>query len=321
MPTPPTPEGREALRELTTALQELHRAAGRPSHRRVSDLIKDGPYPATVSHEGVRTTLKGLRTPRWETVESIVSVLASSCRPPRAPGTEVARFLPLWRAVTEGEAGALKSAREFILAQNWGNDDGSWTPEMVAGVMINPFYAVELEPTLTVRHDPLISEEDWVKVNVRVIEQYGAEFFLHALLRILKGEYVGEEEDSPFGYQSSSQEMDVDEAREAFDFACGQILQRLRAEPNLLARSIKAFHSDASLDKEEREDVLRAESDPSLMREVMTLSPESWSEVSEEAHWLVFAYLVKEGKTVGRPNLPPEQRFLINWRIPEPPDA
>jgi hypothetical protein len=233
----------------------------------------------------------------------------------------VARFLPLWRAVTEGEAGALKSAREFILAQNWGGDDGSWTPEMVAGVMINPFYAVELDPTLTVRHDPLISEEDWVKVNVRVIEQYGPEFFLHALLRILKGEYVGEEVDSPFGYQSSSREMDVDEASEAFDFACGQILRRLRAEPNLLARSITAFHSDANLAKEEREEVLRAESDPSLMREVMTLSPESWPEVSEEAHWLAFAYLVKEGKTVGRPNLPPEQRFLINWRVPEPPDA
>ena len=66
---------------------------------------------------------------------------------------------------------------------------------------------------------------------------------------------------------------------------------------------------------------MRAESDPSLMREIMTLSPESWPEVSEEAHWLVFAYLVKESRTVDRPGLPLEQRFLITWRIPEPPDA
>ncbi|MDX3103862.1 hypothetical protein [Nonomuraea angiospora] len=321
MSTSPHPESHEALSKLTTALQELHRAAGRPSHRRVSDSIKDGPYPATVSHEGVRSTLKGLRSPRWETVESIVSFLAGCCRPPRDPDIEVARFLPLWRAVKEGDAGVLKSAREFVLAQGWGDDGGSWTPEMFAGVMINPFNAVELDPALTARHDPLISEEEWVKVNLRVIEQYGAEFFLYALLRILKGEYVGEEGGSPYGYQSPSQQMDEDTAREAFDFACGQILRRLRAEPNLLARSIKAFHCDDSLDEEEREEILRAESDPSLMREVMTLSPESWPEVSEEAHLLVFTYLVKEGRTVGRPGLPPEQRFLITWRVPELPDV
>ncbi|MCO6005256.1 hypothetical protein NE236_09685 [Actinoallomurus purpureus] len=233
----------------------------------------------------------------------------------------MARFLPLWRAVREGDAGALKSAREFVLAQSWGEDSGSWTPEMLAGVMINPFNAVELDPTLTAQHEPLFSEEEWVKINLRVIEEYGAEFFLHALLRILKGEYVGGEAGSPYGYQPSGQEMDEDEAREAFDFACDQIVRRLRAEPNLLARSIKAFHSDDSLDEDEREEVMRAESDPSLVREVMTLSPESWPEVSEEAHWLVFSYLVKEGKTVGRPGLPPEQRFLITWRIPEPPEA
>ncbi|MEV4224857.1 hypothetical protein [Nonomuraea sp. NPDC049725] len=321
MSTSPHLESHEALGKLTMALQELHRAAGRPSHRRVSDSIKDGPYPATVSHEGVRSTLKGLRSPRWETVESIVSFLAGCCRPPRDPDIEVARFLPLWRAVKEGDAGALKSAREFVLAQGWGDDGGSWTPEMVAGVMINPFNAVQLDPALTARHDPLVSEEEWVKVNLRVIEQHGAEFFLYALLRILKGEYVGEEGGSPYGYQSPSQEMDEDTAREAFDFACGQILRRLRAEPNLLARSIKAFHSDDSLDEEEREEILRAESDPSLMREVMTLSPESWLEVSEEAHLLVFTYLVKEGRTVGRPGLPPEQRFLITWRVPELPDV
>ncbi|MEV1249973.1 hypothetical protein [Nonomuraea sp. NPDC049750] len=320
MSTSPHPESHEALRNLTTALQELHRAAGRPSHRRVSDSIKDGPYPGTVSHEGVRSTLKGLRSPRWETVESIVSFLAGCCRPPRDPDIEVARFLPLWRAVKEGDAGALKSAREFVLAQSWGDDVGSWTPEMVAGVTINPFNAVELDPALTARHDPLISEEEWVKANLGVIEQYGAEFFLYALLRILKGEYVGEERGSPYGYQSPSQDMDEDTAREAFDFACDQIRRRLRAEPNLLARSIKAFHCDDSLDEEEREEILRAESDPSLMREVMTLSPESWLEVSEEAHLLVFTYLVKEGRTVGRPGLPPEQRFLITWRVSESPD-
>lgn len=86
----------------------------------------------------------------------------------------MARFLPLWRAVKEGDAGTLKSAREFVLAQSWG-DGSSWTPEMLAGVMINPFNAVQLDPVLTARHDPLFSEEDWVKVNLRIIEEHDAE--------------------------------------------------------------------------------------------------------------------------------------------------
>ncbi|MFC0040729.1 hypothetical protein [Actinomadura rayongensis] len=320
MSAAPDQQGRKALDDLTKALQELHRAAGRPSHRRVSDAIRRGAYPATVSHEGVRSALNGLREPRWETVESIVSVLAESCHPPRDPQAEVARFLPLWRAVKEGDAGSLKSARELFL-QGWGGEDGTWTPEMVAGMLINPFNAVEIDPALVAPHEPLIAEEDWVKVALRVIEESGAEFFLHALLRILKGDYLGGEHGAPFGYRSATDELNEDEAQEVFDFVCEQMVRRLRTEPNLLARSIKAFHDDGDIDDEERERVLRAESDPSLMREVMTLSPESWDEVSEEAHWLVFAYLVEEGAVVGRPNLPPEQRFSITWRIPEPEGA
>jgi hypothetical protein len=88
-----------AHRELVEALQELHRAAGRPSTRRVSALVEvRNDLPDHVSHEGVRTLLKGLRVPRWETVHTIVAVLAEQCTPPRDPQQEVARFLPLWRA-------------------------------------------------------------------------------------------------------------------------------------------------------------------------------------------------------------------------------
>lgn len=296
----------QALEELTAALQELRRAAGQPSYRQISAAVKSGPYRDAPSHEGVRTAINGLRVPRWSTVESIVGALAGLCRPERDPDAEIARIRPLWRTVREGEAGALKSAREFVLAQSWGEESGSWTPEMVAGVIINPFNAVELAPELIYQHEPLISEEDWVRANLRVIEQSGAEFFLHALLRILKGEYV------------AGQDTDDDEIGEAFDFACDQIVRRLDTEPNLLARSISAFREDDSVDEETRQQVAEAESDMSLMREVMTISPESWEEVSEEAHWLVYTYLVKEGMTVGNPGLPAEQRFRITWRIPEP---
>ena len=307
---------REAQQELARALGELHRAAGRLSYRRVSKLVDEGGYSATVSYESVRTTLQVLRgVPRWETVEAIVSVLAPACRPPRDPAQELARFLPLWRALREGESGRLKSARELALSEGWGGEDGKWTPEAVAGVLINPVSAIQIDPSLVKRHEPLVSEEQWVQVGMRVIEESGAEFFLRALLKVLKGDYVGTESGAPFGYSDPSYERD--EAYEAFQYSSEQILRRLRAEPNLLQRSIAAMRADATLSSEERAEMLRVESDLSLMREVMMVTPETWDEISEEAHLAVFMYLVREGKTVGRPSLPPAQRYQITWRVPE----
>ncbi|MFI7273350.1 hypothetical protein [Streptomyces sp. NPDC049879] len=307
----------EAHQELVRALEELHRAAGRPGMRKVSALIAEGDHPAVVSHEGVRTAIKGLTVPRWETVKSIVAVLAAACvDPPRDPTAEVTRFLPLWRAVREGEPGGMKSARELALSQGWGADDGRWTADALVGMVMNPVLAVEIDPSLAVPHKPLITEDEWVQGGVRLIEDHGAEFALRALLRVLKGDYLGAEEGSPFGYRYPDQEA-VD-MRTAFLFGCDRILQRLAAEPNLLQRSISAMHADDTMDREERIEMLRAEADPSLVREIMTATPETWDELSEEAHHQIFGYLVKEIRPVGRFGLPPEQRYRITWRVPEP---
>ncbi|MFE2530007.1 hypothetical protein ACFXEL_37930 [Streptomyces sp. NPDC059382] len=277
---------------------------------------REDELPTPVSHEGVRTALKGLRMPRWETVHSIVAVLAEQCSPPRDPQSEVARFLPLWRAVRDGEPGALKSAQEFAQA-GWGGEDGQWTPEQVAGIMINPFSAIEIHPSLAIPHTPLISEDDWVRAGVRLIEEYGAEFALRALLRTLKGDYVGAESGAPFGYEDPG--FETAEAFEVFRYGCGEILRRLRSEPNLLQDSIRATRVDETMSREERVDMLRRESDMTLMREVMTVTPDSWGEVSEEAHHMVFGYLITEIRTIGRPGLPSAERFGITWRIAEPP--
>ncbi|MEU7579221.1 hypothetical protein AB0B50_16655 [Streptomyces sp. NPDC041068] len=310
----------EAHQELVRALEELHRAAGHPGMRKVSALIAEGDLPAVVSHEGVRTTLKGLSVPRWETVQSIVAVLAAACvDPPRDPTAEVARFLPLWRAMREGEPGGMKSARELALSQGWGTDDGRWTAEAVVGMMINPFNAIEIAPSLAVPHEPAISEDEWVQVGVRLIEENGAEFALRALLRTLKGDYLGAEEGSPFGYHYPDQE--AVERHTAFRYGCERMLQRLAVEPNLLQRSVSAMHADETMDREDRIAMLQAESDASLMREVMIASPETWHELSEEAQQQVFGYLIKTIGPVGRFGLPPDQRFRITWRIPEPPTA
>lgn len=283
----------------------------------MSGLIKDrDDLPDKVSHEGVRTALKGLRVPRWETVHSIVAVLAERCSPPRDPQAEVARFLRLWRTMRDGESGALKSTQEFIQS-GWGGEDGQWTAEQIAGILINPYTAIEIHPSLAGPHEPMISEDDWVRAGVRLIEEHGAEFALRALLRTLKGDYVGAESGAPYGYQDPDHE--TEEAFAVFRYGCGEILRRLRTEPNLLQDSIRAMRADETMSREDRVDMLRSESDMPLMREVMAITPDTWYEVSEEAHHMVFGYLIKEIRPVGRPGLPPAERFQITWRIPEPP--
>jgi hypothetical protein len=307
----------EAQRDLVRALNELHNAAGRPSARSISQLIKEGDYSASVSHETVRTTLNGQRAPRWETVRSIVSVLAAACvNPPRNPADEVKRFLPLWRALESGEQGLMKTARELALSAGWGTEDGKWTGEAIAGLLINPFGAIQIDPSLAVPHKPIFTEEQWVQAVVRMIEQEGAEFAMQALLRILKGDYVGAEEGIPFGYRDFDYE--AAEAYSAFHFGCERLLKRLGIEPNLLQRSFAAMHADETMDREDRVAMLRAESDLSLMREVMTVTPETWHEVSEEAQHQVFGYLIKQISPAGRPGHSPSERFQIIWRVPEP---
>ncbi|MGW1466453.1 hypothetical protein ACWCPT_19145 [Streptomyces sp. NPDC002308] len=266
----------------------------------------------------MRSALNGIRVPRWETVHDIVRVLAGLCSPPRDVQPETARFMSLWRAISEGEAGALKSYQELVHG-GWGGDDGKWTPELVMGVMLNPFNAIEIHPTLAVPHEPTMSEDDWIKVMVRHIEEQGAEHTLRVLLHMLKGDYVGAEEGAPFGYRNPDRE--AMEAYAAFRYGCQEILRRLSHEPNLLADSIRAMRSDETMDRDDRAEMLENESDLSLMREVMVVTPETWGEVSEEAQHMIFGYLIKQISPVSAFGLPDAERFRITWRIPEPSSA
>ena len=45
----------------------------------------------------------------------------------------------------------------------WGH---SWAPGDVAAMVANPFYAINIDEGLTLPHEPLISEDDWVRANV-----------------------------------------------------------------------------------------------------------------------------------------------------------
>lgn len=65
------------------------------------------------------------------------------------------------------------------------NDE--WTPADISEMIANPFYAIEFDPALTIRHDPIISEDQWVAANVQLITELGPEPYLRNLLTILKG--------------------------------------------------------------------------------------------------------------------------------------
>jgi uncharacterized protein YecA (UPF0149 family) len=69
-----------------------------------------------------------------------------------------------------------------------------WTPGDLAAVLGNPFYAINIDPSLARPHEPLVSEEQWIAANVRAIEENGPEVYLRNLLSVLKGNYGTQEQ-------------------------------------------------------------------------------------------------------------------------------
>lgn len=65
-----------------------------------------------------------------------------------------------------------------------------WTPGDVAAMIGNPFYAINIAEELALQHEPMLSEDDWVKANVNLLEELGPEAYLRNLLSILKGNYL-----------------------------------------------------------------------------------------------------------------------------------
>ncbi|WP_329494689.1 hypothetical protein [Kitasatospora herbaricolor] len=108
------------------------------------------------------------------------------------------------------------------------------------------------------------------------------------------------------------------DAYAAFQYGCREVRRRLRAEPNLLAELIRAMRADETMDRDDRAEMLENESDLSLMREVMIVTPDTSDDVSEEAHHMVFGYLIKQIGPPGPLSLRDADRFPILWRIPEP---
>jgi hypothetical protein len=54
-------------------------------------------------------------------------------------------------------------------------------------MLINPFYAINIDPGLADEHDPLVTEEQWVQANLKLIDEIGAHEWLQHLLAVLQG--------------------------------------------------------------------------------------------------------------------------------------
>jgi hypothetical protein len=60
--------------------------------------------------------------------------------------------------------------------------------EDVTNMLINPYYAVNIAPDLALEHEPIASESDWVRANIRLMDEIGAQEWLERLLAVLQGD-------------------------------------------------------------------------------------------------------------------------------------
>jgi hypothetical protein len=53
-------------------------------------------------------------------------------------------------------------------------------------ILVNPYNVVQIDSTLAQDHELLVSKEEWVQANSKLIEEIGAEAWLRLLLDALR---------------------------------------------------------------------------------------------------------------------------------------
>lgn len=117
-----------------------------------------------------------------------------------------------------------------------------------------------------------------------------------------------------------SEEHGEIEADVIHDYVLTRILDRIEAEPDLMARSILAMREDAELEPELVAELGPLETEPHIVRQVNKLSRARVAGVDDiepEALRLAVLYLIHR-IYVGGPSLPLDEQVRIVWRIPEP---
>lgn len=67
------------------------------------------------------------------------------------------------------------------------------------GQLINPYYAINIDPDLATKHEPLVDQEQWIQANRKLIDEIGAHEWLRRLLDVLRGDYPRSPENTDLG--------------------------------------------------------------------------------------------------------------------------
>lgn len=76
----------------------------------------------------------------------------------------------------------------------------------VTGTLINPVYAISIDPDLMGHHEAIVSKQRWIEANQKLIKELGVEAWLRRLFDVLEGDFPASPEDptSAIGYRSNS---------------------------------------------------------------------------------------------------------------------
>lgn len=69
--------------------------------------------------------------------------------------------------------------------------DHNLSPDELAKVFMNPFYAIDIAPSLIGEHEKAVTKDEWVQGNMKVIEEIGLDKWLHGILDVLETGGVG----------------------------------------------------------------------------------------------------------------------------------
>lgn len=64
------------------------------------------------------------------------------------------------------------------------------TKKKLQKILLNPFYCITIDKTFSISHEPIITEDTWIKSQVSLIKEIGEEKYFKLLLDVLKGGYV-----------------------------------------------------------------------------------------------------------------------------------
>jgi len=53
-------------------------------------------------------------------------------------------------------------------------------------MFVNPYYAININPSLVEEHEPMVSKKEWIQANIKLMDEIGQEKWLKLLLSVLQ---------------------------------------------------------------------------------------------------------------------------------------